>query len=209
MFLMLDMAAALPSAGWPLHAVVLRRRLDKARRDPLTGLAARDVFQAKAARILATGPGALVVLVDLDGFKALNDTHGHAAGDAVLVHVARRLARYAGQSGIAGRLGGDEFAAVLPGTAHANTLRLLHAALTTPVHHDGATLILGASIGGHQATAHTVLADALARADEAMYAAKNENGGYRLNPTAPPHTPPAGALPRRWKRSGAPTAPRP
>jgi diguanylate cyclase (GGDEF)-like protein len=126
---MLDVATALPAAGWPLHAAVLRRRLAKARRDPLTGLAARDLFEARAARILARRPGALVVLVDLDGFKMLNDTRGHAAGDAVLVQAARRLAAYVGPGGIAGRLGGDEFAAVLPGIHDAGTLRSLHAAL--------------------------------------------------------------------------------
>jgi diguanylate cyclase (GGDEF)-like protein len=201
-FLMLDVTAAIPSAGWPLHALVLRHRLERARRDPLTGLPTRDMFQARAARILARRPGALVVLIDLDGLKPLNDTPGHAAGDAVLVHVARRLARYAGPGGAAGRLGGDEFAAVLPGTDHTNTLRLLHAALTEPVHHDGAILTFGASIGGHHAAAHTVLADALAGADTAMYEAKNHGGGYRLDTTTEPLTPLAGAGARRWKRTG-------
>ena len=209
MFLMLDLAAALPSAGWPLHAAVLRHRLDKARRDPLTGLPARDVFQARAARILARRPGCLVVLIDLDGFKALNDTHGHAAGDAVLVDVARRLAAYVGPGGIAGRLGGDEFAAVLPGAYEAHTLYLLHEAVTELVEHNGLALTVGASIGAHLATAHTVLADALAGADTAMYAAKNDHGGYRLNLTSEPFTAPAGAAPRRWKRQGPATAPQP
>lgn len=199
---MLDVAAAIPSAGWPLHALVLRHRLERARRDPLTGLPTREVFQAKAARILARRPGALVVLIDLDDFKPLNDTHGHAAGDAVLAQVARRLACYTGPGGAVGRLGGDEFAAVLPGTDHATTLRLLHTALTEPVHHDGAILRFGASIGGHHAAAHTVLADALAGADAAMYAAKNHGCGYRLGAAAATFPPVGGPQSRRWKRTG-------
>lgn len=206
--LVLDMAAVLPTAGWPVHAAVLRHRLARARRDPLTGLPARDLFQAKAARILARRPGALVVLIDLDGFKTLNDTCGHAAGDAVLARVARRLAAYAGPGGVAGRLGGDEFAAVLRGTHSAETLRGLHAALTEPVIFDGAPLTVGASIGGHQASAHTVLADALIGADAAMYAAKNAHGGYRLAPAPTPAAPEGEAAPRRWKRQGPATGPR-
>jgi diguanylate cyclase (GGDEF)-like protein len=202
------MAAALPAAGWPLHAVVLRRRLERARRDPLTGLATRDVFLAKATRVLANNPRCLVVLIDLDGFKALNDTHGHAAGDAVLVHVARRLAALVEPRGFAGRLGGDEFAAVLPSTRDMDTLQLLHAALTVPVHHDGAALAVRASIGGRRAFGRTVLAEALAAADAAMYAAKDDGGGYRVNLPAP-NTPLGGALPRRWKRQGSTTAARP
>ncbi|SPE48295.1 putative diguanylate cyclase YfiN [Streptomyces netropsis] len=100
-------------AGWSLHTLLLRRRVERARRDPLTGLPGRDAFTATARRRLRA-PGGVVVLVNLDGFKQVNDTHGHAAGDEVLASAAQRLAVWAEtRGGCAGRLGGDEFAATI------------------------------------------------------------------------------------------------
>ncbi|NAZ87268.1 diguanylate cyclase, partial [Kineococcus sp. T90] len=81
--------------------------------DALTGLPNRALLHERLARAAAAGPAG-VLLVDLDGFKRVNDTLGHAAGDALLVEVARRLRAAVPEPGTVARLGGDEFAAVLP-----------------------------------------------------------------------------------------------
>jgi diguanylate cyclase (GGDEF)-like protein len=111
----------------------------RATRDPLTGLPNRAAFdEAMAHEIAATARGAApaLLLVDLDRFKAVNDTDGHLAGDAVLVAVADVLRANVRPSDIACRLGGDEFAVVLPRTNAARALqvarRLLGAARQAP-----------------------------------------------------------------------------
>ncbi|MFD9053524.1 GGDEF domain-containing protein [Streptomyces zaomyceticus] len=94
-----------------LHALTLHRRLAAERRDPLTGAQRRAAFERRAQRLLARHrQDSLLCLVDLDHFKGLNDTHGHAAGDAALAATGERLARWAGPHGVVGRLGGDAFA---------------------------------------------------------------------------------------------------
>ncbi|GAA2426378.1 GGDEF domain-containing protein [Streptomyces coeruleofuscus] len=101
--------AAVPLAGWTVHAVALHRRLAAAKRDPLTGLLRRDAYIARARQVLRRhGEDTAVVLVDQDDFKAVNDTMGHPAGDAVLTATAVRLTAWAGPRASVGRLGGDE-----------------------------------------------------------------------------------------------------
>ncbi|MFR9788773.1 GGDEF domain-containing protein [Streptomyces sp. MB22_4] len=165
-------AAGLPALGWALHGGLLTRRLSTARRDPLTGLHTRAGWTTRAERLLTKHPDALVVLVDLDDFKAINDTHGHAAGDAVLVATARRLADWCGRHGIAARLGGDEFAAIV--FHDGASLFDLWSALDTPVTHDGHVLPVSASVGHcHPGFLPTsTLTDAMSAADAAMYAVK-------------------------------------
>jgi diguanylate cyclase (GGDEF)-like protein len=168
------LAAAAPAAGWALHSGVLVRRLAAARRDPLTGLHTRAGWTARAERLIRRHPStAAVLLVDLDDFKALNDTRGHAAGDLVLASAASRLVAWCTRHGIAGRLGGDEFVAAVPALDGA-ALTDLHDALHNPVPHHGSVLPLAASIGVcHVADLDLpALTDALAAADAAMYAAK-------------------------------------
>ncbi|MFJ2724663.1 GGDEF domain-containing protein [Streptomyces collinus] len=167
-------AAALPALGWAVHGGMLTRRLASARRDPLTGLHTRAGFTARAERLLAKHPGALVVLVDLDDFKAINDTHGHAAGDTVLTATARRLNAWCGRHGIAARLGGDEFAAIVSDPARTPGLRALQAALDQPTEHEGHALPVSASVGSCHRPHLPVpsLTDALSAADASMYAAK-------------------------------------
>ncbi|WP_217208898.1 GGDEF domain-containing protein [Streptomyces sp. AC550_RSS872] len=143
--------AAVPLAGWTVHAVALHRRLAAAKRDPLTGLLRRDAYTARARQVLRRhGDDTAVVLVDQDHFKDINDTHGHAAGDRVLVATAQRLTAWAGSRGVVGRLGGDEFAlAVRIGQAR-RRLRLdqLTAALAQPVDiGDGRLVDVAVSIG--------------------------------------------------------------
>ncbi|MFB7263034.1 GGDEF domain-containing protein [Streptomyces nojiriensis] len=166
-------AAGLPALGWALHGGMLQRRLATARRDPLTGLHTRAGWAARAERLIAKHPGALVLLVDLDDFKAINDTHGHAAGDAVLTATAQRLSSWCGRHGIPARLGGDEFAAVITDLGAANLFDLW-SALDTPVTHDGHVVPVSASVGcciPHNLPVPT-LTDAMSAADAEMYAAK-------------------------------------
>jgi diguanylate cyclase (GGDEF)-like protein len=119
----------------------------QATHDALTGLANRALFDERLDAV--TGPAA-VLLVDLDGFKSINDTHGHHAGDVILTAVADRLRRCVPASATAARLGGDEFAVLLPG-ADEPTARLLvdrfTALLDEPVAVDGVVLRAEASIG--------------------------------------------------------------
>ncbi|MFE6686589.1 GGDEF domain-containing protein [Streptomyces sp. NPDC057743] len=173
------LSAAPVALGWAVHHVVWRRRIEAARRDPLTGLPTRAAFEVKARRRLARSAAAVVV-IDLDGFKALNDAYGHAAGDAALVHTGRVLADRVRHWGLAARLGGDEFALVLPATARdvRRQMHFLHARLVQPFDYEGSALAVGASIGAVVTQPGVDLSAALRRADEAMYAAKETGGGW-------------------------------
>nr|WSW62441.1 GGDEF domain-containing protein [Streptomyces sp. NBC_00998] len=180
------LSAALPfAAGWSLHSLRLRRRLEVARRDPLTGLLTRDAFAQRAARMLAKERSAVYVL-DLDRFKAINDTHGHAAGDAVLRTVGQRLSRWADENAaVVVRLGGDEFAAVAPVLSREDllwTLTELTRLLEEPVHAGGHMFIVGASIGAvayDPATDSADVSTLLRVADEQMYRAKRGGAPWR------------------------------
>ncbi|MFF4491274.1 GGDEF domain-containing protein [Streptomyces sp. NPDC001544] len=167
-------AAGLPALGWAFHGGVLLRRLATARRDPLTGLHTRAGWTARAEHLLAKHPGALVILVDLDDFKAINDTHGHAAGDTVLTATARRLSDWCGRHGIAARLGGDEFAAIVAHPDRTPGLQALQTALDLPVDHNDCALPVSASVGQchREQLPVPTLTDALSAADSAMYVAK-------------------------------------
>ncbi|MGW2678707.1 GGDEF domain-containing protein [Streptomyces sp. NPDC001436] len=167
-------AAGLPALGWALHGGVLLRRLATARRDPLTGLHTRSGWTARAEHLMVKDPGSLVVLVDLDDFKAINDAHGHAAGDTVLTATADRLATWCGRHGLAARLGGDEFAAIVSDPARTPGLHALRASLDQPVTHHGCSLAVSASVGHchRNDLPFPALTDALSAADASMYAAK-------------------------------------
>ncbi|MEV4558296.1 GGDEF domain-containing protein [Kitasatospora sp. NPDC049285] len=164
------LAAGVPLAGWAAHGTLLARRLATARRDPLTGLLTRDGFTARAERLIRSHPErTTVLLIDLDEFKAINDTHGHAAGDAVLAATARRLDTWCGTDGLAARLGGDEFAAVVLDAA--DRVPDLRGLLQRPVAFGTSLLAVGASVGtSHPAT--LLLTEALSAADRQMYASK-------------------------------------
>ncbi|MEU6535880.1 GGDEF domain-containing protein [Streptomyces sp. NPDC047000] len=198
--------AVLPlAAGWAAHVWWLRACLNTARRDPLTGLRTRDGFTRRATRLLRD-PRAIVVLADVDRFKRVNDTFGHAAGDALLKATADRLARHAGRSGVAGRLGGDEFAAVLldeHGTA-ADLLAVLHHALARPVDGQDPDMRTTVSLGWVRAADFPAddLSGLLRRADEAMYAAKQGRTGARRAGLGRLFATVAG---RRSGRTGAPS----
>ncbi len=154
--------------------------------DPLTGaLNRRGFMRALEAAISAVeryGHPAAVVFIDLDGFKAINDNFGHAAGDAVLRHVARLLLGHVRESDCVGRLGGDEFAVVLaratPEEAARKGEALLQLIHANPCVYAGVVHTVSASMG-FRPLATSQVPDlnaaaelALAGADEAMYAEK-------------------------------------
>jgi len=148
--------------------------------DPLTGLANRSLFTDQVnARILTPGPGLLpvVLFIDLDDFKVVNDSLGHVAGDRLLVAVADRVRNCVRSGDVAARLGGDEFAILLDDVADLNrTLsvckRLLEV-LKVPVQIEGQELSISASIGIAAGRDELDRADDLLRnADVAMYTAK-------------------------------------
>ncbi|WP_327169948.1 GGDEF domain-containing protein [Streptomyces subrutilus] len=143
--------AAVPLTGWVVHAVALHKKLAATKRDPLTGLLRRDSYTARARRLLARhGDDTVVVMVDADRFKAINDGLGHEAGDTVLASIGARLTAWAGPRAAIGRLGGDEFAVVLELTAARREQRLeqLVRMLHTPVVlDDGRTVDVAASVG--------------------------------------------------------------
>ena len=147
--------------------------------DPMTGLANRSQFQAKLSDQCkrakqATRSGALL-LVDLDGFKNVNDTLGHAVGDECLKVVAQRLAKECQTAEIVARIGGDEFAVLTHPQVDIDAIVALARAIVTslsePIEHDGKTLRLGASVG--IAVIDTAIpSEVFKHADTALYAAK-------------------------------------
>lgn len=121
-------------------------------------------------------------MLDLDRFKAVNDTLGHQVGDELLKQVAHRLQRAVGDSGLVGRLGGDEFEVVLPLDAERGRLgeiaQDIITALSTPYFIGGATLSIGCSVGIAISPEHGEDAETLVRnADLALYAAKADGRG--------------------------------
>ncbi|MFO1071815.1 MAG: diguanylate cyclase [Geminicoccaceae bacterium] len=151
--------------------------------DSLTELPNRRLLHGllqREHRRAARGHGRFALLLaDLDGFKRINDTHGHAAGDAVLAEVARRLRATVRAGDVVARLGGDEFAILVGEPSDAQDLaalmRRLEAAITAPMTLQGRTLQVGVSLGS--ARFATEDGDAgpemlLERADRALYAVK-------------------------------------
>jgi diguanylate cyclase (GGDEF)-like protein len=150
--------------------------------DPLTELLNRRGFERELRRSVAYvkryGARAALIFLDLDGFKPVNDRHGHAAGDAVLKAVAAALAGHVRASDVVARLGGDEFVVLLwnlsgPDAA-AKAAALEQAIYAAPVPWGASTLVVGASAGITLIGALDTAADLLARADAAMYARKEE-----------------------------------
>jgi diguanylate cyclase (GGDEF)-like protein len=149
-----------------------------AQQDALTGLLNRDVLQARLALNVAGGRRGALLMIDLDGFKYVNDTLGHSMGDKVLREVATRLAAQAGAAGVAARLGGDEFALLIPDISAPEALALagrLIADISRPLALESSPMNIGASIGIVLHPLHGDDAETLfANADMALYQAKGE-----------------------------------
>jgi diguanylate cyclase (GGDEF)-like protein/PAS domain S-box-containing protein len=142
--------------------------------DPLTGLANRRAFERDLSA--AAGTGFTLLLLDLDGFKAVNDEHGHAAGDTVIRDVGARIHRSVRQGDLSARIGGDEFAVLCAGlTDEAVATGLagdLLEAVRQPVVVGDTTVEVGVSIGIATSTDHATAEQLLRAADHALYDAK-------------------------------------
>ena len=177
-----------------------RREVDlqhRVSRDDLTGVANRAEFHRRLATLLDPAAGnnpVALLFLDLDGFKAVNDSAGHSVGDEVLVEVAQRLRALVRAEDLVARLGGDEFVLVRQdrdGNVAARTSALVtrvQQALEQPFASDAGPQRIGVSVGSTIATPGEDPSVALARADQAMYDDKRR----RKNPQ--PRTP-GGALP--------------
>ncbi len=168
-----------------------RRNLREATlHDQLTGLANRILLYDRIAHAMAQADRdrtpLAVLLVDLDGFKKINDSLGHRCGDLVLVELGARLSRAVRQSDTVARLGGDEFVVALPRTDRLQAALIAEKLLRTmsqPLSVDGHTCSVWASVGIAVYPEHGCDVDALLLvADHAMYVAKREGGGLRASP---------------------------
>lgn len=159
-----------------------RKRLElAASTDKLTGLANRFWFESELTKSLETTDTGVLNL-DLDGFKEVNDSHGHAAGDAVLVYVAKALSALVGKDDLVARIGGDEFVILSPSQTHAGMTelgeRILSAATDWNLDWHGSPLTVGISLGTAVEYRGCCSADELLRrSDFALYAAKDAGKG--------------------------------
>ncbi|WP_203784662.1 GGDEF domain-containing protein [Paractinoplanes rishiriensis] len=182
----------------------LRRREAELERlashDPLTGLPNRSLFRSRTEQAALQSPAPTlpaVMYIDLDGFKKVNDTLGHAAGDALLVAVADRLRTCVRATDTIARLGGDEFAILVsdPAAAEALTAQAgrIVSAIGQPYDIAGEQVTVGASVGlaCSEPGAQTGVDDLLHRADQAMYAAKNAGKNRYVDAVAAGHAPTA------------------
>ncbi len=183
---------------WSFRDVSERKQLEdqlhhQAFHDPLTGLANKTLFVDRVEHAVARSgraTGRLVLLyMDLDNFKAVNDTLGHAAGDSLLVAVTDRLLECVREADTLARLGGDEFALLIEDAASEGDAidvanRILNA-LRAPFSIAQRDLSAGISIGIAFCTAGLTAAELLANGDRAMYAAKRRGRGrYELSTTS-------------------------
>jgi diguanylate cyclase (GGDEF)-like protein len=172
------------AAEWKIAALEARADVD-----PLLDIHNRRGFERELKRSLAYvaryGTDAALIYLDLDGFKTVNDGHGHAAGDALLKQVARVLTGNVRASDIVARLGGDEFAVLMwnlnpeHATAKARELETKIAAST--LVYGEARIAVGASAGVVALRADNTAAQTLDAADQAMYARKR---GRHMRPRA-------------------------
>ncbi len=155
--------------------------------DALTGLPNAAELRARLAAYLASGARLAVLFCDLDGFKAVNDEHGHHVGDAVLTEVARRLAHGVREIDTVARIGGDEFVVlavdVEPQQA-ADLAERLSKALEEPVRADGRDVRVGGSFGVSWAEPGATPEDLLRDADARMYARKRSRSAMAGRPAA-------------------------
>jgi diguanylate cyclase (GGDEF)-like protein len=160
-------------------------KVNRAVHDTLTGLASRGLFLEQLTGHLAEGGPAALLFIDLDRFKPVNDTFGHAAGDQLLVATAERIRAELRDADLAGRLGGDEFAVMLRGVTTLDeaigVARRLVRRIGRPVDLDGHTVSVDASIGIAMSADAGNAAELMHHADVTMYDAKRSGRGrYRV-----------------------------
>ena len=183
------------------HATITDRKLLEfelakiAATDALTGLPNRRYFfeaaKLEVARVRRFGTAASVIMIDLDHFKAVNDTHGHAAGDKVLRCFAEVCRNSLRQIDVFARIGGEEFAAILPGTneaaAHSVAEKLRNAVYETSIKVGRNLINISASFGVAEVRSVDMgIEDSLGRADLALYAAKRAGRNCTMSFTAIP-----------------------
>lgn len=169
------------------HQTELRRQAhdlaEAVATDALTGLANRVGLSQRAQQLHATQQAHAVMLLDLDRFKPVNDTHGHEVGDRLLVTIAQRLQGQMREGDLVARLGGDEFVVLLqghhtPAQLAAMAQRLCEAA-RQPFLHDNQAISVGASVGIARCPEQgSTLTELLRHADAAMYRAKQARSGF-------------------------------
>ena len=167
-------------AGWKIAELEARADVD-----PLLDVFNRRGFERELARSLSYitryGAEAALLYVDLDGFKTVNDRHGHAAGDALLKAVVAEIKAHVRASDVVARLGGDEFAVLMwnvgEALAAAKTRDLEQAVAAASVMWDGARIAVEASVGAVALAPDSAAAALIDAADRAMYARKNERRG--------------------------------
>jgi diguanylate cyclase (GGDEF)-like protein len=160
----------------------LRKETDQ---DTLLPVLNRRAFVREVSRFISLagryGTPSSLVYIDLNGFKGINDAHGHAAGDAVLRHIADILTRQVRDTDVVARIGGDEFGVVL---AHVNLAQAVKKAAALdralrqrPLVYNGQALALGFSFGTYELKAGESADSAIAQADAAMYTQKRARDG--------------------------------
>jgi diguanylate cyclase len=163
-----------------------RRLLERATQDSLTGLTNRlGWFEHLDACVADAGEAKpfSVLFIDLDGFKEVNDAHGHPTGDALLCELGLRLRRLAPDASVVARPGGDEFALTVTGDRHEaeRVAERIQQDLAEPVALDDRRLSVGCSIGlSHFPADGQAAGDLMRRADQAVYVAKSKGGGRRV-----------------------------
>lgn len=181
-----------------------RTQADAAQHDALTGLMNRRLlhrrFKAEAPLADKSGESIVVCYLDLDGFKSVNDRHGHDAGDELLIRLTRRLKRCLRSTDSIARVGGDEFVILLNGIREPEDCtraarKMIHA-VGQPLHlrASDVRVQVGASIGLSLYPKHAGELDALLRyADHALYRAKRNGKGHYVVYAPPRRPPPATA----------------
>jgi diguanylate cyclase (GGDEF)-like protein len=162
--------------------------------DPLLDILNRRGFERDLKRAIAYvkryGTQAALMFIDLDGFKAVNDRHGHGAGDALIKAVARELIGHVRSSDVVGRLGGDEFGVVVWRIDEAQAsvkARELEALIgNVSVMHGQAQVRVSASVGAAPILPDATTAEVIEGADRAMYARKDERRAQFLPPLSSP-----------------------